>query len=398
MSETILKVENLSKLFKTGELPGKEEQAFKMLAEGTSVEKIKAETGLFPAVSNVSFEVKKGEIFALIGLSGSGKSTIIRCLNMLHTPTKGHIYIHGEDITKYNEKQLLELRRKKIAMVFQNFGLMSHRDVLSNVCYGLEIRGVNKAEREAKGMEMIKMVGLSGWENKKIDSLSGGMKQRVGIARALANDPDILLMDEAFSALDPLVRNDLQFELLRIQEKMGKTIVFITHDINEAFKLGTRVGILREGKMVQVATPEQMLSEPADDYVRKFIDNVDPSKVFSVSNIMVIPSSVIKATDGVHLALKSMRINDVSSAFIVGEHMRFIGIITLDDALAVRAGKKTFEEAITTDLQIIRDMDTPVADVVELAAEAKFPLVVVSEGDVFCGIVSKAAILSSFVN
>ncbi len=396
MAETILEVKNLYKLFKNNELADGEELAFQMLEEGEDVAAVIERTGIFAAVADVSFEVKRGEIFALIGLSGSGKSTIIRCLNMLHTPTRGHIFVEGEDITTFNEQQLLELRRTKIAMVFQNFGLMSHRDVLSNVCYGLEIRGMAKEERDIKGMEMIAMVGLEGWEHKSIDSLSGGMKQRVGIARALANDPDILLMDEAFSALDPLVRNDLQFELLRIQEKMGKTIIFITHDINEAFKLGSHVGILREGRMVQVATPEEMLSNPADDYVKKFIDNVDPSKVFCVRNIMVTPASMIKATDGVNIALKSMKNNGVSSAYIVGEQMHFIGIITLEDALAVRAGKMNFEEAIIKDLPLIHDMDTPVADVVELAAGAKFPLVVVSEGNVFRGIVSKAAILSSF--
>ena len=396
MAETILEVKNLYKLFKNNELADGEELAFQMLEEGSDAAAVRERTGIFAAVADVSFEVKRGEIFALIGLSGSGKSTIIRCLNMLHTPTRGNIFVEGEDITDFNEKQLLELRRTKIAMVFQNFGLMSHRDVLSNVCYGLEIRGMAKEEREIKGMEMIAMVGLEGWEHKSIDSLSGGMKQRVGIARALANDPDILLMDEAFSALDPLVRNDLQFELLRIQEKMGKTIIFITHDINEAFKLGSHVGILREGRMVQVATPEEMLSNPADDYVKKFIDNVDPSKVFCVRNIMVTPASMIKATDGVNIALKSMKSNGVSSAYIVGEQMHFIGIITLEDALAVRAGKMNFEEAIIKDLPLIHDMDTPVADVVELAAGAKFPLVVVSEGNVFRGIVSKAAILSSF--
>ena len=396
MAETILEVKNLYKLFKSNELADGEELAFQMLEEGSDAAAVRERTGIFAAVADVSFEVKRGEIFALIGLSGSGKSTIIRCLNMLHTPTRGNIFVEGEDITDFNEKQLLELRRTKIAMVFQNFGLMSHRDVLSNVCYGLEIRGMARDEREIIGMEMIAMVGLEGWEHKSIDSLSGGMKQRVGIARALANDPDILLMDEAFSALDPLVRNDLQFELLRIQEKMGKTIIFITHDINEAFKLGSHVGILREGRMVQVATPEEMLSNPADEYVKKFIDNVDPSKVFCVRNIMVTPASMIKATDGVNIALKSMKSNGVSSAYIVGEQMHFIGIITLEDALAVRAGKMNFEEAIIKDLPLIHDMDTPVADVVELAAGAKFPLVVVSEGKVFRGIVSKAAILSSF--
>ena len=354
-------------------------------------------TGIMAAISDVSFSVKRGELFVLIGLSGSGKSTIVRCLNMLHKPTKGEILIDGEDITKYNEKQLQELRRTKVSMVFQNGGLLSHRDVLGNVAYGLEVRGVGKEERENKAMEMINMVGLTGYEHEKLSSLSGGMKQRVGIARALANDPDILLMDEAFSALDPLVKNDLQFELLRIQERMGKTIVFITHDINEAFKLGNRVGILRDGRMVQIDTPEQMLANPADDYVKKFIHNVNTSKVFCVRNIMSTPSCIVKDSDGANTALPSMRANGVSSAYVVGDHMNFIGIVTLEGALAVRDGKKTFSEAIIRDVLQVNDLDAPVADIVPLAANAAFPLAVVDEEKVFRGIITKASVLSSFV-
>ncbi len=396
MEDTILKVEHLYKLFKSREISGSEETAIEMLQQGLSPAEVRAKTGIVVASNDVSFAVKRGEIFTLIGLSGSGKSTIIRCLNMLHRPTSGHIYVENEDITKYDEEQLMQLRRTKVAMVFQNFGLMDHRDVLSNVAYGLEIKGVNKKERESKALEMVALVGLEGWENKRIDNLSGGMKQRVGIARALANDPDILLMDEAFSALDPLVRNDLQFELLGIQEKMQKTIVFITHDINEAFKLGNHVGILREGEMVQLTTPEEMLANPADDYVRKFIDNVDSTKVLSVKNIMVTPGAMIKAGDGVNLALKSMKSNGLSSAYVVGEHMQFQGLITLENALAVRAGQLNFEEAIIRDIPIIKDIHTPIADIVNLAANARFPLVVVADDGSLQGIVSKAAILSSF--
>ena len=375
----------------------KEKAAFKLLELGASRMDVMETTGIMAAISDVSFSVKRGELFVLIGLSGSGKSTIVRCLNMLHKPTKGEILIDGEDITKYNEKQLQELRRTKVSMVFQNGGLLSHRDVLGNVAYGLEVRGVGKEERENKAMEMINMVGLTGYEHEKLSSLSGGMKQRVGIARALANDPDILLMDEAFSALDPLVKNDLQFELLRIQERMGKTIVFITHDINEAFKLGNRVGILRDGRMVQIDTPEQMLANPADDYVKKFIHNVNTSKVFCVRNIMSTPSCIVKDSDGANTALTSMRANGVSSAYVVGDHMNFIGIVTPEGALAVRDGKKTFSEAIIRDVLQVNDLDAPVADIVPLAANAAFPLAVVDEEKVFRGIITKASVLSSFV-
>ena len=397
MQDTILEVKNLYKLFGPYDFMDEKKAAFKLLELGASRKDVVETTGIMAAISDVSFSVKRGELFVLIGLSGSGKSTIVRCLNMLHKPTKGEILIDGDDITKYSEHQLQELRRTKISMVFQNGGLLNHRDVLSNVAYGLEIRGIGKEEREAKATEMIEMVGLTGYEHEKLSSLSGGMKQRVGIARALANDPDILLMDEAFSALDPLVKNDLQFELLRIQELMGKTIVFITHDINEAFKLGNRVGILRDGRMVQIDTPEQMLANPADEYVKKFIHNVNTSKVFCVRNVMSTPSCIVKDSDGANTALTSMRVNGVSSAYVVGEHMNFIGIVTLDGALAVREGKKTFAEAIIRDVLQVNDLDAPVADIVPLAAQATFPLAVVDGEKIFRGIVTKASVLSSFV-
>ena len=385
--DTVLEVKNLYKLFGPYDFLDERKAAFKLLELGASRMDVMETTGIMAAISDVSFSVKRGELFVLI----------VRCLNMLHKPTKGEILIDGEDITKYNEKQLQELRRTKVSMVFQNGGLLSHRDVLGNVAYGLEVRGVGKEERENKAMEMINMVGLTGYEHEKLSSLSGGMKQRVGIARALANDPDILLMDEAFSALDPLVKNDLQFELLRIQERMGKTIVFITHDINEAFKLGNRVGILRDGRMVQIDTPEQMLANPADDYVKKFIHNVNTSKVFCVRNIMSTPSCIVKDSDGANTALTSMRANGVSSAYVVGDHMNFIGIVTLEGALAVRDGKKTFSEAIIRDVLQVNDLDAPVADIVPLAANAAFPLAVVDEEKVFRGIITKASVLSSFV-
>lgn len=258
MTQTpILEVRHLYKIFAPLDFRGEKKMAYKLLELGATRQDVLEATGMTAAVTDVSFRVGKGEIFVLIGLSGSGKSTLVRCLNMLHRPSRGEVLIDGEDITAYDEVKLQKLRRTKISMVFQNGGLLAHRDVMGNVGYGLEIRGVKKEEREAKALEMIRMVGLEGHERESLDSLSGGMRQRVGIARALASDPDILLMDEAFSALDPLVKNDLQFELLRIQEQTGKTIIFITHDINEAFKLGSRVGILRDGRMIQLDTPEK---------------------------------------------------------------------------------------------------------------------------------------------
>lgn len=396
MTQTpILEVRHLYKIFAPLDFRGEKKMAYKLLELGATRQDVLEATGMTAAVTDVSFRVGKGEIFVLIGLSGSGKSTLVRCLNMLHRPSRGEVLIDGEDITAYDEVKLQKLRRTKISMVFQNGGLLAHRDVMGNVGYGLEIRGVKKAEREAKALEMIRMVGLEGHERESLDSLSGGMRQRVGIARALTSDPDILLMDEAFSALDPLVKNDLQFELLRIQEQTGKTIIFITHDINEAFKLGSRVGILRDGRMIQLDTPEKMLSAPANDYVRRFIDSVDTTKVLTVKHIMTVPGSVIKKTDGANVALNSMRASGVSSAYVVSDYMHFDGIITLEGALSVRDGKKTFEEAIIREVPFVRNLDAPVSSIVPLAAKTQYPLAVVDEHDVFRGIVTKASVLSS---
>ena len=396
MTQTpILEVRHLYKIFAPLDFRGEKKMAYKLLELGATRQDVLEATGMTAAVTDVSFRGGKGEIFVLIGLSGSGKSTLVRCLNMLHRPSRGEVLIDGEDITAYDEVKLQKLRRTKISMVFQNGGLLAHRDVMGNVGYGLEIRGVKKEEREAKALEMIRMVGLEGHERESLDSLSGGMRQRVGIARALASDPDILLMDEAFSALDPLVKNDLQFELLRIQEQTGKTIIFITHDINEAFKLGSRVGILRDGRMIQLDTPEKMLSAPANDYVRRFIDSVDTTKVLTVKHIMTVPGSVIKKTDGANVALNSMRASGVSSAYVVSDYMHFDGIITLEGALSVRDGKKTFEEAIIREVPFVRNLDAPVSSIVPLAAKTQYPLAVVDEHDVFRGIVTKASVLSS---
>lgn len=389
--DIILRVENLTKMFGT-----KKTTAREMLKNGRSKEEILKQTGVTIAVDNISFEVERGKIFTLIGLSGSGKSTVVRCLNMLHPATSGKIYFEGQDIEKFTKQELLDFRRSKISMVFQSFGLMSHRDVLSNVAFGLEIRGVKKTEREAKAMEMIAMVGLDGWERKNIDNLSGGMRQRVGIARALTNDPDILLMDEPFSALDPLVRRDMQFELLSIQEKLNKTVIFITHDINEAFKLGNTVAIMRDGRIIQTDTPEGMSSNPADDYVRDFINSADKAQIYSVRNIMQTPSCLIHTRDGANNALKQMRENGVSSAYVVEDKMELVGILTLEQALKVRAGEITFQDAFIRDVPTTT-ADIQISDLIPLAAEANYPIAVVNEKNRLVGIVTKAAVLASLI-
>jgi glycine betaine/proline transport system ATP-binding protein len=387
----ILRAEHLTKMFGT-----KNTAAGEMLKKGFSKEEILKETEVTVAVDDVSFEVERGKIFTLIGLSGSGKSTVVRCLNMLQPPTSGKIYFEGNDIEQYTKEQLLDYRRSKISMVFQGFGLMSHRDVLGNVAYGLEVRGVKKKAREEKAMEMINMVGLNGWERKSIDNLSGGMRQRVGIARALANDPDILLMDEPFSALDPLVRRDMQFELLSIQDKLNKTVIFITHDINEAFKLGNTVAIMRNGRIIQMDTPEGMSSNPADDYVKDFINSADKSQIYCVKNIMQTPSCLIHSRDGVNNALKQMRDNGVSSAFVVNDKLQLIGIFTLEQALKVRAGEMEFQDAIYKNI-LTTSLDTQISDLIPIAAQAMFPIAVVEGDNQLKGIVTKAAVLASLI-
>lgn len=389
--DIILKVENLSKLYGANKTA-----AFEMMKKGCGKSVVAKECSVTVAVNDVSFEVERGKIFVLIGLSGSGKSTVIRCLNLLQHPTSGNILFEGKSILHFKRKELLEYRRQKISMVFQNFGLMSHRDVLGNVAYGLEVRNANKAAREARSREMINLVGLEGSENKDISQLSGGMRQRVGLARALANDPDILLMDEPFSALDPLVRRDMQFELLSIQKKLNKTVVFITHDINEAFKLGDTVAIMKDGEIIQIDSPEGMSSHPANEYVENFINSADKSQIYSVKHIMQIPSCLIHSRDGANNAMKQMRDQGVSSAYVVDDDLKFVGILTLDNAVKVKAGGKDFHDAITRDIPTTA-ADVLISDLLPVAASAQFPIAVTDKDNHLIGIVTKASVLSSLV-
>ncbi|MEH1739935.1 glycine betaine/L-proline ABC transporter ATP-binding protein [Fusobacterium varium] len=386
----ILSVKNLTKLYGLNK-----NEAVKMLKAGAEKNEVFKKTGVTSAIWDMSFDVKQGEIFVIIGLSGSGKSTVIRCLNRLHNPTSGTILFDGKDIGKFSQKELTDFRRNKISMVFQNFGLMSHRDVISNIEYGLEIKGISKEEREKKAMEVLKMVGLEGLEHANINSLSGGMKQRVGIARALANDPEILLMDEPFSALDPLVRSDMQFELLSIQKKLKKTIIFITHDINEAFKLGDKVAIMKDSRLIQLDTPENMSANPADDYVRQFIDSADKTKVISVKQIMFNPSCIIRLKEGAGIAIREMRSNRVSSAYVIDNHMKFLGIITIDNALKCRNENGFLSDYIFNEIPTTSS-DALINDILPIAANTKFPIAVIDNGELM-GIVSKASILSTLI-
>jgi len=385
----LIKLEHLSKVFGANH-----SAAMRMMRDGADKAEVLKRTGATVGVYDVSLEIEKAKTFVVIGLSGSGKSTLVRLINLLLKPTAGSMLYEGSNITGYKGRQLIEYRRHKVAMVFQGFGLMSHRDVIGNVAYGLEVRGVAKKDRLDRAMEMIELVGLKGWERHPIAALSGGMKQRVGLARALANDPEVLLMDEPFSALDPIVRRDMQFELLGIQKKLKKTIVFITHDINEAFKLGDKVAIMKDAKLVRLGTPEGILSDPKDAYVSEFLKDIDKSKVLSARNVMITPASLIKQGDGPNVALQEMRRNSISSVFVVDEEMKLLGIVSLDGAMRARAANLPLETAIEKDIPKAGP-DAAISELMPIAAEARFPIAIIDGKGDFVGIVTKAAVLSS---
>lgn len=383
-------VNNLTKVF--GPHP---KQGLKMLAEGYSKDDILNQTGNTVGVNKASFEVKSGEFFVIMGLSGSGKSTLIRLVNRLIEPTDGEVLIDGDDITKMKKEQLIEARRQKLGMVFQNFGLFPHRTVIGNVAYGLEIQGVGKAEREERAQKSIEDVGLKGYENSYPNELSGGMQQRVGLARALANDTDILLMDEAFSALDPLIRKEMQDELLKLQHKLDKTILFITHDLDEALKLGDRIAIMKDGQIVQVGTSEDILENPANDYVSNFVKDVDRSKVLDAATVMRKPEVLSTYKDGPRMAVRKMEEVGASSIFVVDRDDSFKGLLTIDDAIRAYKENISMEDVLNTDVHQTTP-ETPLNDLIGVAADAKYPIAVVDDGKLV-GIVSRVSILSGLV-
>jgi len=390
MSDPIIQIRHVSKLYG----PNKAEAAA-MKKAGASKEEILKKTGVIMALWDASIEIERGRICAIIGLSGSGKSTLVRCINRLNRPTYGEVLFEGQDLGKMSKKELLQLRRTKVSMVFQSFGLMSHRNVIDNVTYGLEVNGVPAAERRERAAKIIQMVGLAGMEQKNCNELSGGMKQRVGIARALVGEPDVLLMDEPFSALDPLVRSSMQFELLSIQRKLHKTVVFITHDIDEAFKLGDTVAIMKDGEIIQVDTPENMSTNPANDYVRRFIDSADKSKVVSVRSIMITPSCLVREGDGIGHAIHQMRQNELSTVYVVDDELRPVGILTIYAAVqAHREQKNSIGEVMQREVPTTTE-DAIVADIMPTAAESSVPLAVVDEEGRLRGLVTKASVLSS---
>lgn len=386
-----IKVDNLVKVF--GRNP---REGSRLLLEGLNKAEILSKTGNTIGVAGVSFDVHEGEIFVIMGLSGSGKSTLIRCLNMLNTPTEGSIWIDGENIVDLNKKGLNRLRKNKVAMVFQHFGLFAHMTVMENVEYGLEIKKMPRNERREIAREAIITVGLEGWENSYPNELSGGMQQRVGLARALANQPEILLMDEPFSALDPLIRRDMQNELLDLQERLQKTIVFITHDINEAFKIGDRVAVMKDGIFVQVGTPEEILIEPANGYIEEFVKDIDRTRVLQAKNVMFTPTTLVHPKDGLKMAASLMNKSGLSSLFVIDHRKVLKGLITIDNTVKAVQNHIPIEEIIVQDYYKTGP-DTYVCDLIPMATESKYPIAVVDDNDRLLGIIVRVSVLTALV-
>jgi glycine betaine/proline transport system ATP-binding protein len=368
-------------------------QAARRLAAGENRAQV-ADAGT-AAVIDASFTVAPGEIFVIMGLSGSGKSTIIRMLNGLHDATAGTITVQGETITDIPANKLREIRRDRVSMVFQHFALLPHRTVAENVAYSLELRGVGRAERTAKAEEILALVGLEGWGDKLPSALSGGMQQRVGIARALAADTDILLMDEAFSALDPLIRREMQEQLLSLQQKLQKTIVFITHDLNEAMFLGDRIAVMRDGRIVQIGTPEDILTDPANDYVEQFVQDVDRARVLTAANVMELPRPVVSESGGPRTALRQMRDAYSSAAYVVGRDRRLLGIVTDRDAVKlVRRGERSLSSVITRVPQSV-SKDEVLVNLFVPAVESPLPLAVTDDESRLVGVIPRVTLLAA---
>lgn len=390
-------ITNLTKIF--GSHPDK---ALGMLKRGMTKKEIFKRTGMTVGVNRASFTVQSNEVFVIMGLSGSGKSTLIRLINRLIEPTDGSVMIDGENVTRMSPGRLRQLRRTTISMVFQGFGLFPSRTVLENVEYGLEIQGVSKERRRKKALKTLDLVGLEQYADQMPGDLSGGMKQRVGLARALANDPEILLMDEAFSALDPLIRKDMQDEMLDLQSTMKKTIVFITHDLDEALRIGDRIALMRDGVIEQIGTPEEILTHPANQYVEKFVENVNVNRILTAGSIMKRAEKMILGKDGPRVALKMMKDKGTSGLMVVDRHNRFLGFITADIAKELitmhREGQSMAEEIqnrlIKPPIQV--EMDTPVSDILPKMAEKEFqyPAAVIDSEGRLKGVIVRGAIFA----
>ena len=387
-----IQFDNVSKIF--GKSP---EKAIALLKKGLSRDEILRRTGQLVALHNVSFSIDEGELVVVMGLSGSGKSTLVRCINNLVEPTLGRVLIDGVDVGALSARDLRTLRQKKLGMVFQSFALFPHYTVLQNVEFGLEVMKVAPKIRREKALETLSSVGLDAWAQAMPGELSGGMQQRVGLARALALSPDILLMDEAFSALDPLIRRDMQEELLRLQGAMQKTIVFISHDLNEAISLGGRIILLRDGAVVQDGSPEDILTSPADDYVVRFVKGVDFSRVLTASSVMDAPKAhAVLGVDGPRTALRKMRANGITQLFVLNKNAHTLaGLITAEDVIALAEdNQRDLNIILKKDIVSVPE-DTPAVELIPLMASLPYPLAVVDAKNRLSGVIIRGSLLGA---
>lgn len=390
---TKLKVEKLTKIY------GKNEsKALELMSAGKSKEEVLELTGSTIGVNQASFEVNEGEIFVIMGLSGSGKSSLVRMLNRLVEPSSGDIYIDGVNITDMKPKALRDVRRKKISMVFQNFALFPHRTILENTEYGLEVQGVTPNERRAKAEQALENAGLIAYKDQYPDQLSGGMQQRVGLARALANDPDILLMDEAFSALDPLIRRDMQDELLEMQKTMNKTIIFITHDLNESLRLGGRIAIMKDGEVVQIGTGEEILSNPANEYVTRFVEDIDRTKVYTAEHIMEEPTAVTQVMEKPSVALQMMEDEGMSNILVVDDQQQLVGYVTHEEVEKLHDNDhNTISSAIQSDVPEVSS-GVLIDDLFDVIHESETPVAVTDKDGKIEGVIVRSNVIGAMTS
>lgn len=392
MMSTMLEVKSLYKVF--GETP---DEAFALIDKGLNKDQIFEQTGLTVGVKDVSLSINEGEIFVIMGLSGSGKSTLVRLLNRLIEPTRGSVLLKGNDIAKISDQELRKVRRQNISMVFQNFALMPHMTVIENAAFGLELAGVDETQRHESARAALERVGLDAYCDSYPDELSGGMKQRVGLARALTNDPDILLMDEAFSALDPLIRTEMQDELIRLQNDDKRTIVFISHDLDEAMRIGDRIAIMQDGVVVQVGTPDDILHNPANDYVSSFFRGVNVASVFSAKDIArKKPAAMFKKhdNDGPAAAMQMLMDNDREYGIVVDRTNKYTGIVSLDSLESAQREQRSLSSALLRDTITIAP-DVSVGELIGKVAEVPYSVPVVDEEGRYYGVITKSRLLQT---
>ncbi|HFI0064852.1 quaternary amine ABC transporter ATP-binding protein [Streptococcus sp. P25B114] len=389
---TLLEVKNLTKVFGK-----KQKAALEMVKQGKSKTEILKKTGATVGVYDANFSIQEGEIFVIMGLSGSGKSTLVRMLNRLIEPSSGSIVLDGQDISKMNAEELRQVRRHDMNMVFQSFALFPHKTILENTEFGLELRGVSKEERQAAAEKALENAGLLVFKDQYPDQLSGGMQQRVGLARALANKPKILLMDEAFSALDPLIRREMQDELLDLQASNQQTIIFISHDLNEALRIGDRIALMRDGKIMQIGTGEEILTNPANDFVREFMEDVDRSKVLTAQNIMIKPITATVELDGPQVALMRMRTEEVSMLMATNRRRELVGALTADAVIEARRKGLPLSDVIDKDVLTV-SKDTVITDIMPLIYDSSAPIAVTDEHNKLLGVIIRGRVIEALAN